>query len=170
MSNLIRIRLNITEQQARDLLRFHETTEDGQGYDITKERMKSLASVGLVRWVGGSRYEFTDVGTELRALLAKPADQTQDKPLIHITAKKLAMLRGECKMEAGGLTFSLSEPIGGWTVALYTRPAEQPAPAAVVLPERKSTDNLTFAPETRGFACGWNACLDEVARLNPPQQ
>lgn len=51
--------------------------------------------------------------------------QYQDKPLIHINAEKLAMLRGERKMEPGGLTFSLSEPLGGWTIPLYTRPAEQ---------------------------------------------
>lgn len=35
---------------------------------------------------------------------------------------------------------------------------EQPAPAAVVLPERK--------PMHGSYAEGWNACLDEVIRLN----
>ncbi|MDP9504568.1 hypothetical protein Q7O60_16345 [Pseudomonas protegens] len=52
---------------------------------------------------------------------------------------------------------------------LYTRPAEQPAPVAVVLPERnKASQNLDL--EQCGYVDGWNACLEEVARLNPPQQ
>ncbi|SCW88977.1 Lar family restriction alleviation protein [Pseudomonas sp. NFACC05-1] len=41
---------------------------------------------------------------------------------------------------------------------------QQPAPVAVVLPERRAT--VSFGePDIRGEA--WNACLDEVARLNP---
>lgn len=55
-----------------------------------------------------------------------------------------------------------------WRGPLYTHPGAQPA--AVALPEQKTTDNLTYAPESRSFVCGWNACLDEVARLNPPQR
>ena len=42
--------------------------------------------------------------------------------------------------------------------ALY---AEQPAPVAVVMPERADS----VAAE-RGYHKGWNAALDEVARLN----
>ncbi|MDI6524793.1 hypothetical protein QMA71_04560 [Pseudomonas otitidis] len=38
---------------------------------------------------------------------------------------------------------------------------------AVVMPDRKCTANLTWAPETRAFANGWNACLAEFLRLNP---
>ncbi|WP_085599699.1 MULTISPECIES: hypothetical protein [unclassified Pseudomonas] len=53
-------------------------------------------------------------------------------------------------------------------VPLYTRPGAQPAPAAVVLPERQCADH--FSEKLRDNADGWNACLDEVARLNPPQQ
>ena len=40
--------------------------------------------------------------------------------------------------------------------------AEQPAPVAVVLPEHRDSD---LRSPTYGFARGWNACLDEVARL-----
>lgn len=68
------VQLKLTGQQSRDLLRFNETTEDGQDYDVPKERMKSLAALGLIRWVGGSRYEFTDAGC---AILTKPAEQHQ---------------------------------------------------------------------------------------------
>lgn len=47
--------------------------------------------------------------------------------------------------------------------ALY---AEQPAPVAV-MPEYRDSD---LRSPTYGFARGWNACLDEVARLNPIKQ
>lgn len=41
--------------------------------------------------------------------------------------------------------------------------AEQPAPVAVVMPEHRDSD---LRSPVFGFAKGWNACLDEVARLN----
>lgn len=44
--------------------------------------------------------------------------------------------------------------------------AEQPAPVAVVLPKRRTFDPLDFV-EKRASADGWNACLDELKRLNP---
>lgn len=66
MSNhAIEVHVSLTEQQSKDLLRFFETTEDGQGYDVPAERMKSLASIGLIRSLGFSRYEFTDVGNSV---------------------------------------------------------------------------------------------------------
>jgi hypothetical protein len=61
----IEVQLVLTEQQHRDVLRFHETTEDGQGYDVPADRMKSLARVGLIRSVGFKRYEFTYAGLAL---------------------------------------------------------------------------------------------------------
>jgi hypothetical protein len=58
----IELSLSLSEQQIKDLLRFHETTEDDQGYDVPRERMKSLARAGLIRSLGFRRYEFTDAG------------------------------------------------------------------------------------------------------------
>lgn len=43
--------------------------------------------------------------------------------------------------------------------------AEQPAPVAVVLPERKPIPEVMMA--TWHESKGWNACLDEVKRMNP---
>lgn len=43
--------------------------------------------------------------------------------------------------------------------------AEQPAPVAVVLPERLPGDDGVCTESH--YASGWNACLDEVTRLNP---
>jgi hypothetical protein len=63
----------------------------------------------------------------------RPAAQPQGEPVIHINPEVLAMLRGERKMQSGGLTYSQSKPVGNWTVPLY---AEQPAPVVVVMPER----------------------------------
>lgn len=51
----------------------------------------------------------------------------QGEPLIHITPEVLAMLRGERKMQPGGLTYSESKPLGDWTVPLYVG---QPASVA----------------------------------------
>ncbi|MDI3184706.1 hypothetical protein [Pseudomonas paracarnis] len=49
---------------------------------------------------------------------------------------------------------------------LYRVPVEQSAPVAVVLPERKTWDGLrATACNLKGEA--WNACLDELKRLNP---
>lgn len=72
-----------------------------------------------------------------RVNAANTAAQPQGEPLIHITPEVLAMLRGERKMMAGGLTYSQSKPVGNWTVPLY---AEQPAPVTVVQQERTPKD------------------------------
>lgn len=64
MSNkgIISVPMILTEQQECDIQRFYDTCEDGQGYDVPKDRMKSLARLGLVRTTGFSRYEITDAG------------------------------------------------------------------------------------------------------------
>lgn len=48
-------------------------------------------------------------------------------------------------------------------------PADQPAPVAVSLPERK-TVKAGLLSESNTHNQGWNACLDELARLNPIKQ
>ena len=45
--------------------------------------------------------------------------------------------------------------------------AERPAPVAVVMPEHRDSD---LRSPVYGYARGWNACLDEFARLNPIKQ
>lgn len=64
MSNkgTISVPMILTEQQERDIQRFYDTCEDGQDYDVPKDRMKSLARLGLIRTTGFSRYEITDAG------------------------------------------------------------------------------------------------------------
>ncbi len=77
VERVIAVPVTITAQQERDILRFRDTCEDDQGYDVPKDRMKSLARLGLIRPTGFSRYEITDVGDAvievlLAALRTKP--------------------------------------------------------------------------------------------------
>ncbi len=58
---------------------------------------------------------------------------------------------------------------GNVTDAL-TKLKKQPAPVAVVLPERKPEPSVLTELDDDREASIWNTCLDEVARLNPPQQ
>lgn len=58
----ISVRVSMSEDQCNELLRFNETCEDGQEYDVRRGMMKSLTYVGMVRWCGGSRFEITDAG------------------------------------------------------------------------------------------------------------
>lgn len=51
-----------------------------------------------------------------------------------------------------------------WSDYIELCKAKQPAPVAVVMPERKARDGFgEFSPHSNG----WNACLDELKRLNP---
>lgn len=55
-----------TPQHIIDLNRFCDCAEDGQGYDVPKERMKDLRAHGLVE--GGHRgvYVVSDLGSQVR--------------------------------------------------------------------------------------------------------
>lgn len=82
MSNkgIISVPMILTEQQERDILRFYDTCEDGQGYDVPKERMKSLARLGLIRPTGFSRYEITDAGNAvIEGLRVAPSLESLNK-------------------------------------------------------------------------------------------
>lgn len=109
----------------------------------------------LIQWLVDHE-EFLDFGgreSDLRALLqAKP----KPKP-----AAYLCKASGSKWLQYGA---HVSDPWRPEEVELTPLYAEQPAPVAVVLPERKKWDGL------RATACNlkaeaWNACLDEVTRL-----
>jgi hypothetical protein len=59
---VVSAQVSMSEDQCNALLRFNETCEDGQEYDVRRSMMKSLTYVGMVRWCGGSRFEITDAG------------------------------------------------------------------------------------------------------------
>jgi len=222
------VSVSLTDEQVKDLLRFHETTEDGQDYDVSKDGMKALARIGAVRWCGGSRYDFTDVGIKLRALLDAPAVNTDVRTILldvtpgfdgmghEVYARsvedvedalskqgerieelemelhriKAAQPQGEPvaweyrMVNKGAILFDDLVP-SGWlrcsrkqaenmvkhpctgSFLCVVRPlyAEQPAPVAVVMPERK-TVSVGVLSESNTHNQGWNACLDELKRLN----
>lgn len=104
---------------------------------------------------------------ELRALLDAPA-QTRGEPVAWKTGPITWAYEPDARRHG--------DQHGVIVVPLY---AEPPAPVAVVLPERKSDPEepndfdrydlgevSTFS-EFRGVVEGWNACLDELKRLNP---
>jgi len=49
----------ITPEEQASAIRFIETTEDGEGYDVPKPMMKRLAELGLVIYKGFGVYEGT---------------------------------------------------------------------------------------------------------------
>lgn len=99
------------------------------------------------------------VAEDLRALLAKPAAQPQGEPVCEVKHGPFD--------DAGEPQWVRVITLGDYDLEhiphgtkLYTSP---PAQAAVVLPEHRDTD---LRSPSYGYARGWNACLDEVARLN----
>ncbi|WP_439851113.1 hypothetical protein ACTACG_07130 [Pseudomonas syringae] len=109
---------------------------------------------------------------QLRALLAQPADQ-QGEPVMRLEAEKLWVGDGEYTVDFVKPGWLKECREKGGTFLLYA--SAQPATAKVVLPERldlphrdefESADQHAAAV---GEAKTWNACLDEVAKLNTPQ-
>lgn len=64
MTKPIAVRITVSAEHLAHLLRFAETCEDGEGYDVPKAAMKELAAVGLVRRTSGSIYTTTQFGDE----------------------------------------------------------------------------------------------------------
>lgn len=56
----------VNAQHVIDLNRFHECCEDGEGYDVPKERMRDLKAVGLVEGGRFGFYKTTDEGMRIR--------------------------------------------------------------------------------------------------------
>lgn len=90
----------------------------------------------------------------------KPAAQPQGEPavLIELVENKIY----------GGMHIAKWDNTGGLKEGVHRLYAEKPAPVAVVLPERKRAHCTGAISDFRTWeeAQGWNACLDEVARLN----
>lgn len=63
------LQLELSEDEVMALLRFEETCEDGQSYDVPTPMMKSLAKIGVLRRVTSNIYETTAVGDDLLEML-----------------------------------------------------------------------------------------------------
>lgn len=60
------VALALTDGEKKAALRFCETCEDGEGYDVPKTMMKRLAELGLVFHKGGGWYEGTPALEQLQ--------------------------------------------------------------------------------------------------------
>ena len=56
----------ITDEERAAALRFCETCEDGQEYDVPSAMMRRLAQIGLVKHKGGGFYEMLPAMLEIR--------------------------------------------------------------------------------------------------------
>lgn len=103
-----------------------------------------------------------DLTALLNGVLGEPSAQSQGEPAAIIErARKIEQLRGAFEQR-----FKLDIwPVIDWlrNSGLY---AEQPAPVAVVMPDRKKHVHQGLS-HTDAKADGWNACLNELKRLNP---
>lgn len=60
------VAMALTDEEKKAALRFCETCEDGEGYDVPKSMMKRLAQLGLVVHKGGGWYEGTPALEQLQ--------------------------------------------------------------------------------------------------------
>lgn len=67
-----RLGMKVDAQETRALLRFNETLEDGEGYDVPKPMMRRLAEIGLVRHFARGMYGLTEIG---RGIVASAAER-----------------------------------------------------------------------------------------------
>lgn len=51
--------ITLSDEERDAALRFIETTEDDEGYDVPKPMMRRLAAAGLVQHLGGGYYQGT---------------------------------------------------------------------------------------------------------------
>ena len=69
----------VTSQHVMDLNRFCDCTEDGEGYDVPLERMRSLREVGLVNGGRFGLYETTPAGQTVRSFWYQEKENSNEK-------------------------------------------------------------------------------------------
>lgn len=139
-----------------------------------------IAVVGsdhTVKWVCGD-WRAIPTGTQLtyaNHLGHKPAAQPRGEQVAHMPVErcydvrvKMIIAFNEAKKAGGDLDDALD---AAYKSALRYSPnpmsAEQPAPVAVVLPERKSVNTHNSHDWDEGHTDGWKAYDAELKRLNP---
>ena len=63
--------LEIPDDLVSSALRFWDTCEDGQCYEVPRDLMRRLSDFGLVKHVGGGRYMSTDILIQLVGRMAR---------------------------------------------------------------------------------------------------
>ncbi|UQI33044.1 hypothetical protein M3M50_10575 [Pseudomonas bijieensis] len=149
---------------------------DGTAYaDLHSELTKARELVAELRASYGNG---GPMGTKIDAFLSNqsaPADKGQGEPVVwsycpECGCEELHHEEGEHKQCANCHQEWFSDIDYSKVVRgnLAKRKAEQPAPVAVVMPERMPGDDGVCTESH--YASGWNACLDEVTRLNQIKQ
>lgn len=113
------------------------------------------------RVCGGGAFEIWE---EICNGFGKPADQHQGEPVAYADPRSFENLKSFGRL--GGIylhEWMWAEPEPGM-VPLYTRPAQG---EPVALPVRKDPTERWAVPGGVHKAEGWNACLDEIAKLGP---
>jgi hypothetical protein len=73
----------MTDAEKSAALRFCETCDDDEDYDVPKPMMKRLAELGLVKSLGFGRYEQTDLLLEARSTLEDAPRHFYGYPIPH---------------------------------------------------------------------------------------
>lgn len=165
-----------------------EAMSTNQTIDGVPRQMISVPLDALKCYLSGDGGDWVEAGHELRALLDADKCTSCDGSGEYIDA--IGDWRGYCVCPAGvALENEPADQPQGEPVAVFSIDAtgyrcrvtldpskglpsngtklyaEQPAPVAVALPERKHVPDFRQHPMLNKEYTGWNACLDEVARL-----
>lgn len=108
-----------------------------------------------------------DLRQEVESARLSLAAQHQGEPVAYMAKRKTPT--GNARLDRPLLSLVGED---GWGPAFECVPlyAEPPAPVAVMMPERMYSDSLPSWAEEQKLVRGWNACLEEVARLNGVKQ
>jgi len=109
----------LNESDYEDLWRFEGMASDGDGYDISKDRMKRLAELGVVRWCGKDRYSVTAFGQYVLNERVNLPLETYEEALARCNAESNARierlnaeaLAAKAATDAGGSTPAVQEPV-----------------------------------------------------------
>lgn len=99
--NQMSVLIHLSNQQQQDLLRFRETCDDGEDYDIPTNRMASLASVGVIRPCGANRFAITDAGVATIMVLRSDRGETSLAPAFHDDLRRAISMMGICQDTEG---------------------------------------------------------------------
>lgn len=147
---------------SRELLRRTRWELDAGTPSIaTLAELRALLDAPAVQWLamevngkpwvikeGPNADKWRAMGYELFPV--EPAAQPQGEPVAYLDLEKI---------QPAGMAYATKMRVNHRQTALY---AEQPAPVAAVLPERKEIDKYG-----EFYDSGWNDCLDDLKRLNP---
>jgi hypothetical protein len=129
----------VTEQHTADFQRLYSLLEDGEGYDIPKDRMESLADTGLIRKTRGSVYEFTQFGLAMQDALLGYAAPQPSQPVSQTLSDGAqyfaCYLIDNCENEV-----IREESVQAWLGKMLASPRYHPvaAPSAVVLDDERA--------------------------------